>query len=59
MSVQERVKMCQLVDQMGKNSELSKRLGLENRSTFHGSYMYEDLRRKEVNKNETISKEQR
>ena len=36
MSIQERLRMCQLIDQMENKKELCKRLGLENESTFHG-----------------------
>ena len=36
MSIQERVRMCQLIDQMERKKEFSERLGLENKSTFHG-----------------------
>ncbi len=41
MSVQERVRMCRLIDQMERQKEYSKRLGLENRSTFHGTRIYD------------------
>ncbi len=47
MSVQERVRMCRIIDQMPNNPAASKRLGLENRSTFHGN---------EVKKDEKINK---
>ena len=37
MSIQDRVRMCRLIDQMESRQELCKRLGLENKSTFHGN----------------------
>ena len=43
MSVQERVRMCRLIEQMDEKRVLSKRLGLENKSTFHGNLLYEDF----------------
>ena len=43
MSVQERVRMCRLIEQMDEKRALSKRLGLENKSTFHGNLLYEVL----------------
>ena len=36
MSIQERMRMCRLIEQMEKQKECSKKLGLENRSTFCG-----------------------
>ena len=36
MSIKERVRMCQIIEQMEIKKEFSKRLGLENKSTFHG-----------------------
>ena len=47
MSVQERIRMCRIIDQMQTNPETCKRLGLENKSTFHGN---------EVDKDEKINK---
>lgn len=41
MSIQERIRMCQLIEQMEKRKELSKRLGLENESKFHGKSINE------------------
>lgn len=49
MSVQERVRMCHLVDLMESKGALSKRLGLENKSTFHGSPVDKNLRRERGN----------
>ena len=46
MSVQERVKMCRIIAQMENKPALSKRLGLENKSTFHGSYVDERFEKK-------------
>ena len=43
MSLQERVRMCRLIEQMDEKRALSKRLGLENKSTFHGNLLYEDF----------------
>lgn len=37
MSVQERVRMCQIIDKMECCKVYSKRLGLENRSCFRGN----------------------
>ena len=37
MGVQERMKMCQIIEKMETQKEYSKRLGLENRSSFRGS----------------------
>ncbi|MGN0140716.1 MAG: hypothetical protein ACI4AD_00700 [Roseburia sp.] len=42
MSVQERMRMCRLIDQMESRPAFCKRLGLENRSTFHGSLVDEN-----------------
>lgn len=36
MSVQDRMRMCQLIDRMEIHMEYCKRLGLENISSFHG-----------------------
>lgn len=36
MSIEERVKRCCLIEQMDRDPALSERLGLENKSTFHG-----------------------
>lgn len=36
MSVLERVRRCQLIDKMKEQKEYCKRLGLENKSSFHG-----------------------
>mgnify|MGYP000444581400 FL=1 len=36
MSIEERVKRCRLIEQMDSTPTLSERLGLENKSTFHG-----------------------
>ena len=42
MMVQERVRMCRIIYQMECNPQLGKRLGLENKSTFHGHYVKEN-----------------
>ena len=34
MSIQERMRMCRLTEQMEHQKEYSKKIGLENRSTF-------------------------
>lgn len=49
MRIQERVRMCQLIDQMASKKELCKRLGLENKSTFHGNPIDEYLGNKRDN----------
>lgn len=36
MNVQERIRVCRIICEMEMRPELSKRLGLENRSTFYG-----------------------
>ena len=41
MSVKERVRMCRLIDQMECHEEYSKKLGLENQSTFCGERIYD------------------
>lgn len=41
MMVQERLRLCQIIYQMECNPQLGKRLGLENKSTFHGYYVKE------------------
>ena len=41
MGVQDRVRMCRMIDQMENRPVLSKRLGLENKSTFRGCYVNE------------------
>lgn len=46
MSVQERVRMCQLINQMESKGTFSKRLGLENRSTFHGNPVNENYQKR-------------
>ncbi|MGN0395408.1 MAG: hypothetical protein ACI4EF_08600 [Coprococcus sp.] len=46
MNVQERVIMCRFIDKMERNSDFSKKLGLENKSTFHGNPVDEKCRRK-------------
>ena len=43
MSIQERVRMCRLIERMESKKELCKRLGLENKSTFHGNPLDEYL----------------
>ena len=42
MSIEERVKRCRLVEQMDSYPALSERLGLENKSTFHGTVIGRD-----------------
>ena len=37
MSVQERIRMCQIIEKMEVHEDYSKRLGLENKSSYHGS----------------------
>lgn len=49
MSVQERIRMCRIINQMEDLPELSKRLGLENKSTLHGKYIDEKQERKRGN----------
>ena len=39
MMVQQRLRMCRIIDKMEENPQLGKRLGLENKSTFHGSHV--------------------
>lgn len=36
MSIQERMRMCRLIEQMEHQKEYSKKIGLENRSIFCG-----------------------
>ena len=36
MSIQKRIRTCVLIEQMERQKEYSKKLGLENQSTFHG-----------------------
>ena len=43
MMVQQRLRMCRIIDKMEENPQLGKRLGLENKSTFHGSHV-KDIR---------------
>ncbi|MCH5253964.1 MAG: hypothetical protein J1F41_03495 [Lachnospiraceae bacterium] len=50
MSIQERVRMCQLINQMESKKELCKRLGLVNKSTFHGNPIDECFGNKRDNK---------
>lgn len=49
MSVEERVRMCHLVNLMESKKVLSKRLGLENKSTFHGNPIDENLKKERGN----------
>ena len=47
MSILKRMKICRIIDRMESNPELSKRLGLANKSTFHGDYIdkqYENVK---------------
>ena len=46
MSVQDRMRMCRIIDQMENRPALSKRLGLENKSTFRGCYVNEKSEKK-------------
>ena len=46
MGVQDRVKMCRIIDQMENRPTLSKKLGLENKSTFRGCYVHEKPEKK-------------
>ena len=41
MSIQERMRRCRLIEQMKSHKEYSKRLGLENQSTFYGEKIYD------------------
>lgn len=56
MNVCERMKRCLIIEQMEKMPELSKRLGLENKSTFHSNYV-NDVQKERGMKYETIKKE--
>lgn len=46
MSVQERMRMCQIIEKIEEQKEYSKRLGLENRSSFRGSQIEKREKRK-------------
>lgn len=46
MNVQQRMKMCRLLEQMEERPELSKRLGLENKSTFRGNVIENKFEKK-------------
>ena len=56
MNVQERVSMCLIIEQMKNKPELSKRLGLENKSTFRNKYI-DNVRKGRDICYETIKKE--
>ena len=46
MSIKERIRFSLLIERMNKHSSYSKKLGLENKSTFHG----ERIKKEEENK---------
>ena len=46
MGVQDRVRMCRIIDQMENRPALSKRLGLENKSILRGCYVNEKFEKK-------------
>ena len=53
MSVQERLRMCQIVEKMENQKEYSKRLGLENHSKYRGNKILvkrEEIVYEEINK---------
>lgn len=37
MDIEERILTCRLIEQMNENAEYTKKLGLENESTYRGS----------------------
>ena len=45
MSIRERIRLCILIEKMNEQKAYSEKLGLENKSTFHGKRI-----KKEVNK---------
>lgn len=46
MNVEERIRTCLLIEKMCEQKEYSERLGLENRSRFHGNNIEESEERK-------------
>lgn len=47
MSVEQRIRLCLLIDKMDDQKEYSKKLGLENRSKFHGERIWGEEKEKE------------
>ena len=41
MTIEERIRTCMLIEKMFEQKEYSERLGLENRSRFHGKAIEE------------------
>ena len=41
MTIEERIRTCMLIEKMFEHKEYSERLGLENRSRFHGKTIEE------------------
>lgn len=46
MNIQERMRMCNLIDQMENKKTFSDRLGLDNKSTLHGYLINNTLEKK-------------
>lgn len=47
MSVEHRIRLCLLIDKMNDQKDYSKKLGLENRSKFHGERIWGEEKEKE------------
>lgn len=39
MTTEQRIRMCILIEKMNKQQLFSKKLGIEDKSTFHGEYI--------------------
>lgn len=42
MPVEQRIRLCLLIEKMNENKEYSEMLGLENTTTFHGEQIREE-----------------
>lgn len=40
MTVERRIRMCLLIERIKEHKELSERLGIEDRSSYHGKRIY-------------------
>ena len=42
MPVEQRIRLCLLIEKMNENKEYSEMLGLEDKTTFHGDRLHEE-----------------
>lgn len=42
MPVEQRIRLCLLIEKINENKEYSEKLGLEDKTTFHGAWIHEE-----------------